>query len=58
MSALVKGTTVGGQKDSLADTITNAAVAIMKATATPVSVAQPSQQAPPSVVMSPGKVLS
>ena len=43
------------KKDSLADTITNAAVAIMKATTPPTSVAQPSQQAPSSVVMSPGK---
>ena len=43
------------KKDSLADTITNAAVAIMKATTPPTTVAQPPQQAPPSVVMSPGK---
>lgn len=49
------------KRDSLAETITNAAVAIMKATTPPTSVAQqsqPSQQGPlysPSVIISPGK---
>ena len=46
------------KKDLLAETIMNAAVAIMKATTSPTSAAQPTQHDqfnPSSVVMSPGK---